>query len=189
MLRSEVMSLIAKIKVHRKFFGIIDGKDNTRAIEDEWYRILKDYSYDDVDNSLEKWLMNEKNIGQEPNAYYLTKYLLTIDEKENSRNTVIYCDVCMKPLIVFVKDRTIVNRIQADEHLRRCRSVRYLKQVYSKYIGREIDTETENELKNMSDKKFDETYYLILKKVYNKMQDESDKTLLKKVLDTRGVTI
>jgi len=32
MQRSEVMSLIAKIKVHRKFFGIVEGKDNTKAI-------------------------------------------------------------------------------------------------------------------------------------------------------------
>ena len=186
MRRSEVMSLIKKVKTHREFFGVRpNGEDITSLIEDEWARLFEDYDYTDIDEILERWLMNENNIGKVPDAFYLRKYALTTEDKKSSSGVAIYCEVCGKALNVHVREKKIVNRTEADEHMSRCRSVRYLKQLYRRYFDREIDEETETDLKQMSKEKFDTTYYLILEKAYKKMPESFDKQLLGNTLKTR----
>lgn len=181
MTRENTKQLIKKLFIYRSYLRNSNSEQILTDMTNEWFRVLANYDYADVDENLDDFFKEETT--KVPDPYQLIRGLKTIEQKNRRSNTYIYCDVCKKPLEVYVNGSKM-DRTEADSHMSRCRSVRYLKQIYPKYIGREIDKETEKDLKNMNQYKFDETYYLILKKVHEVMPEGFDKQLLTNVLET-----
>ena len=186
MTRQEVKDLLEIVFLYRPFYKqtLKDESDFKRCI-DEWEDKLKNYENEEVKNNLSEFLKdNESKI---PTPFDLTRELKTIEQKNRKGRTYIYCEVCHMPLEIYIDhERHKVDRKDADKHMDRCRSVRHLKLMYTKYLGREIPIDEEKNLKKMSEDKFDEVYYLILKKAYEKMPDNMEKHFTKMALESAG---
>ena len=185
MTRQETISLLDVIFVYRPFYKttLKDEEDFKRLI-DEWFSKLKDYEFKDVKDNLDSFLRN--NESRIPTPFDLNRGIRTINQK-NQKGIQIYCDVCHKPLDVYLnEDHTRIDRFDADNHIERCHSVRYLQHLYRKWWKKEIPLDEIQKLKEMNREKFYEIYYSILKKAYNLMDDGTEeKFLAGKVLEMR----
>ena len=68
----ELKEILTNIKAHYQNFAIYD------YVVKEWYKVLKDYEYDDVMESLVDHLTSD-NSNELPKAYQLIKYLIPKD--------------------------------------------------------------------------------------------------------------
>ena len=77
MTKEETKNLFRRIKSHYQEFSIDEFK------LDEWYKELKQYSYEDVTSRFELHLSSEEYGQLSPKLWFLKKGLRTIDEKKN----------------------------------------------------------------------------------------------------------
>lgn len=174
---NEMEMVLNRIRINRSKFDKDMGLTyKSDGIKKEWFRTLKDYDYQDVDSALTNWLKDENNKNFLPNVYELIKGCYTLEEKNNPRKFKCACMCCG----VYLPPNEL------KKHEDRCRSVSYLKRIYPKYMNRTIDDEVTEELMNMSEHSFNNTYYLILEKIYDLMPDCYDKELLENVLKTKN---
>jgi hypothetical protein len=154
---NQLDELFTKIRVHRPKFGkLLESQARYNQYRSEWYRILKDYDYQDVINNLEKWLSDSENKYFMPDVYVLIGDIYTISEKNKPMNFKIMCKHCKK---WFLYD-------ELRNHEDRCGSIEYVVYNYKKIFNKELSRET---LWNLNQEEFEEKYYssleLFLKKV------------------------
>ena len=185
MTRNETQELINLVSLYRpNYTNSFDDRQITSLIN-EWFSKLNEYDYADIKTNLNNFFRDESY--RTPTPYDLIKGTRTISQKNSKGQTFIYCDVCRKPLRVFIdKETNKMNRTEANAHIDRCHSIRYLTQLYKKYFMREILKEDIQNMKSMSRQEFDDVYYKILEKAYERMNNGEEKQLLKTVLETRN---
>lgn len=128
-----------RIKSHYQEFVIDDYKF------DEWYKELKNYDLEDVNQKLDQHLKSEEYYNQVPKLYFLTKYLTPINKKGIKKNIIVCCPICNRE----------VNFENFDNHYGRCSSIRFINLQSIKYKGTGIDI---NMYQQMTDEKFEEKY-------------------------------
>ena len=186
MTREETKGVLNIIFDFRPFYKNSFKESELSNLTNEWCKVLEPYELGDVKANLETFFLQETT--RIPTPYDLIKELRTIEQKNRKGRTYIYCEVCHKPLeIFFDRDNLNVERREADMHMERCRSVRHLQLMYTKYLGREILEDEVKRLRNMDNSKFDDIYYKVLKKAYEQMPDTLEKQLTAKVLESVGM--
>lgn len=161
MSRDEVIKLLDKIKAYRQKFEI------NEVVMDEWYNRLEPYDYEDVLAKLNEYLSDLTNQGKYPDPIYLTKFLKTRYQKENTKEPTIVCSYCLKP----------IKYLEYKAHSERCSSVEWLCDKSKHYFLKKLD---KKKLFEMDAVTFDKFYYEFSKKLYPRLPEGS---LQQKVLD------
>ena len=166
----ETKEIIQKIKIFRPFFQTGNSKSEERKFIEEWDKVLKDYSYEDVDKKVDEYFKDGNNIGKVPDPYYLVKYLNTETEKKSSDGLVVRCPICQKEM----------QACDFENHYGRCLSVSYICKRSKMYFGQTPDTE---KLYAMEQREFNRKYLEFLKKLYEKPIPEWEKMNLEKAFE------
>ena len=161
MTREEVKNLLNKIKIYRSYFGFefADSKERKDMFIDEWFNKLAPYDAEDIDKNLEKFLMDEENIGKNPDLYQLIKRTLKSKDKKIKGRIYSRCMFCGKEIDYVY-----------DKHEKRCRSVKYISRMCSKYLDKKVD---EEELYQMEERTFKKRYILTLEKLLPNVKEYS----------------
>lgn len=168
---NQLDELFTKIRVHRPKFGtLLESQSRYNQYRNEWYRILKNYDYQDVIESLERWLSDSENKYYLPDVYTLVNGLYTDEEKNRPMEFKIMCRYCKK---WFAYDGL-------KKHEDRCGSVEYIITNYKKLFNKELSRET---LWDLNEEEFEKRYYssleLFLKKVEpNSLEYKNIKNIL-----------
>lgn len=169
---NEVGNLLDKIKLYRPYFAGHLDKTGLSRLKQEWFDKLEPYDTKDINLELDDFFKNGDNLNKQPDLYQLIKNCKTINEKKNNSGLITSCKYCTRWF-----DMTEVH-----EHEDRCRSINYIKRLYSKFFsGREVPLK---ELYEMSNDEFDTNYYKILEIVLPKLPEE-EKERVKKLLEMR----
>lgn len=163
--RKQVDKLLNKIIAFRQSFNITDN------LFSEWCKILEPYSYEDVDKKLDEYFKDGDNFGRYPDAYYLTRYLKTEEEKSNTQEIKARCSICGKEMPYN----------DLEEHFDRCSSVDYVCTMSEKYMNKKLDKE---KLFALSKSEFDKKYWEFCLILYDKMPDGLLKHCLENALLT-----
>ena len=153
----ETNSFLKRIKQHYQDFII----DSTKV--EEWYKVLKDYSYEDVNKKLEEHLRSENFGNQIPKVYFLTKYLTKEKDKIKSKadSLLVRCSLCGK----------VIKYSEYQNHIDRCNSVEYLNLQSKKMFGKEIN---KDKYREMDDEQFDSIYNRVLEKILQTSNDKEE---------------
>lgn len=170
--RPEVIKLIDFITIHRPNFVSRLGDKIYKNMVTDWTRIMGHYDYDDIFNNLENFLKDERNYGKDPDAYQLIRGLLTIEDKKTNSLGRVACQFCGRWF----------NRLELHNHEDRCRSVKYLKKVYKKYLNSNLNVN--KELYEMNQEEFDKRYINTLEKALPRVTDILDKRGMTNVIET-----
>ena len=158
---NELDELFKKIRVHRPKFGnLLESQARYAQYRNEWYRILKDYDYQDVVDSLEKWLSDSDNKYFMPDVYVLINDLYTTSEKNKPMDFKVMCPHCKK-WFPYQDSKT---------HEDRCGSVEYIIKNYKKLFNKELFKET---LWNLSQEEFEQKYYSSLERFLEMVDPKS----------------
>ena len=161
----DTKEFMKRIKQHYQEFSV----DNYKI--DEWYRELKNYDLEDLDRKLEDHLKSEQWGQSIPKLYFLTKYLMTSEEKKSTKTFLVSCPNCQK----------VINYNNWDKHIERCNSVEYLNKQSIRFFGKEIDRD---KYMTMSDENFEEKYLMTLDLIKEKGNDEVEKKRIKNIKRT-----
>lgn len=172
MTRLEVKELIDIITIHRPYFVSRLGDNILNNMMKEWERIMGPYDFEDIKNNLETFLKNENNYGKDPDAYQLIRGLLTTEDKKTNSLGRVACQFCGRWF----------NRLELADHEDRCRSVKYLKKVYKKYLNSNLNVG--KELYEMNQEEFDKRYINTLEKALPRVTDILDKRGMTNVIET-----
>lgn len=136
----EVYKLLERVRVYYQHLSRSDD------LLDEWYKILKDYSANEVENTLNEYLSIEKNRSRIPMPQDLTQGLLTIQQKKKKFNSnySVRCNLCGKEMPL----------AHYNSHYDKCLSIMYLISVF-KQQGENVDYKT---FATLDDKKFNAIY-------------------------------
>lgn len=139
MTKQEVIHFMQKIKAYYDYFSMEDFKIN------EWYDKLKKYDLEDVYRKFDQHLNGELKDSP-PKLHYITRFLLTPEEKAKDRNDyIIDCNLCGK---------TMPLSYYNNHHYDRCSSIIYLINLF-KEKGQKVSYE---QLSELSDDKFNAIY-------------------------------
>lgn len=172
MTKLEVKELIDLIVIHRPFFKSRLGDSVYQDMLNEWTRIMGPYDFEDIRNNLENFLKDERNYGKDPDAYQLIRGLLTTEDKKTNSLGRVACQFCGRWF----------NRLELADHEDRCRSVKYLKRVYKKYLNSNLNVS--KELYEMNQEEFDKRYINTLEKALPRVTDILDKRGMTNVIET-----
>lgn len=156
----ETSALADKIKMYRPYFGGHLDKKGYKSLVREWNRVLEEYDFQDIDRQLDEFLSNGDNMDKLPDVYQLRKYCVKSRDKTENK-VFLQCTHCGK----------WKRQENWEHHMNRCRSVMYLRILYTRYFQKEIDIEP---LYKMSQEEFDEKYYTSMKLAYPLMQNDKD---------------
>lgn len=170
--RIEVIKLIDFITIHRPNFVSRLGDKIYKNMVTDWTRIMGLYDYDDIFNNLENFLKDERNYGKDPDAYQLIRGLLTTEDKKTNSLGRVACQFCGRWF----------NRLELHNHEDRCRSVKYLKKVYKKYLNSNLNVN--KELYEMNQEEFNKRYINTLEKALPRVTDILDKRGMTNVIET-----
>lgn len=151
----ETTKFMKRIKQHYQDFVI----DNYKI--EEWYKELKNYAYDDVNNKLEEHLKSQQFGNQIPKVYFLTKHLTKEKDKGKVEELIVRCSICGK--IIKYKD--------FQEHMDRCNSVEFINLQSKKLFSKEIDKQRYRE---MPDEDFDKIYNKLLEKILQTSKNKKE---------------
>lgn len=165
MTREESKQIVDKIQIYRQSFLI------TENVYREWYRILEPYDYYDVEKKLDDYFRDSDNFGKYPDAYYLTRFLKTSEEKKVFNEPHALCQICGRAILF--KDY--------EKHYEKCSSADYIVSMCERYLDKKISKE---KLMATDDETFKKYYYSTCYAIYNKMPDGFPKHLLGNVLLT-----
>lgn len=158
---TDTKRFLKKIKAYYSNFNIDDFD-----VVNEWIEVLKPYSEEDVLKEFQKHLNSEYG-NSIPKLHFLTKYLLTENQKQKRENTYEYyrCNIC----------GASVHKQDFKEHMERCDSVEYLDGLAQKIKGTGLD---KNVLRQMSKDKFLTFYWKCCNSAYERMEDGLEKKVL-----------
>lgn len=146
MVRNEFTTLLKRIKDIYTDFDVND---------EEWWNILKDYSYNEVINNLQNYNGNHAPI---------YKSLITGLKKEKKRPAVkIQCDIC-RELVTVADDWEVF-----ETHHRKCSKIDFIDRQSQKLRGEPIDKEKYYAL---SDEELDSIYRKVMD-MYLKTRDNA----------------
>ena len=165
MTRQESISIVDKIQVYRQSFLI------TNKVYEEWFKVLEPYDYEDVDNKLDDYFRDSENFGRYPDAYYITKYLKTTQQKKEESILYVKCQLCYKK----------VKYEDYSKHYERCSSADYLVEMAKRYFNQNLSKE---KMMEVTKEKFESCYWSFCKKLYEVMEEGFPKHLLENVLLT-----
>lgn len=112
--RLEVTKLLNRIKAHWNYFNVAE------YVVDEWLRLLRPYDSYDVNVKLDNYIEDSEK-DKPPTAKYMSSYLLTPEQKENSKKGILVdCNLC---------HRTMSFR-QYESHYGRCLTITSLVKIY-----------------------------------------------------------
>lgn len=129
-----------------------------------WLDVLQEYDIEDVKQSLDEAMAEDRFQRTPPQAQYIVRNLVKKYDKVNYKEQVVYCPICRRPL----------NQPQYDAHFDRCSSVDYILNQCKRF-----NTQcrySKKELYEMTNEDFEEYYVTILKYVMNHTTDISEKT-------------
>lgn len=150
MTKSEVINFMKKIKAYYDYFTIEDYKIG------EWYDKLKKYDLEDVYRKFDQHLVGELKDSP-PKLHYITKYLLTPEEKAQDRSDyIVDCNLCNQTMKLS----------KYNEHYDKCSSINYLLIIFKK---KNLEIKRE-ELEKLDNNKFNNIY-----EKYKNGADENDK--------------
>ena len=156
----ETTKFMKRIKQHYQDFVI----DNYKI--EEWYKELKNYTYDDVNKKLEEHLKSQQFGNQIPKVYFLTRYLTPEKEKIKNKasNLWVRCSLCGK----------VIKYLDFQTHMDRCNSVEFINLQSKKLFSKEIDKQRYRE---MPDEDFDKIYNKLLERILqtSKNKDEIER--------------
>ena len=162
----ETNKLMERIKQHYQEFIIDDYK-----IE-EWFKELSKYDSEDVNKKLDQHLRSEQYGQHIPKLFFLTKNLITTEEKEKHSEHIVFCQICRR-------------RMRFEEygtHIERCLSVDYLEKQFKKYNLQNFNKEA---LLKMTQVEFDRLYDKVLKYVQDKTKDETEKKRIEVIFKSK----
>lgn len=126
MTTTEVQRFIKKIKAYYPYFSL----DSEEAL-DEWFNKLKPYDKDDVIAKFEEHLNGERAL-EPPKLHFITRYLMTKEDKEKSKNDyIILCNICGREMSLTEYD---------TKHYDRCLMIKTLVQILRER-GEDVDYE------------------------------------------------
>lgn len=162
---AEVKQLVDKIKIHRPTFGGQFDKSGMDKLKLEWFKVLEEYDYPDVNKKLDDFLRDGDNFGRYPDVYYLIRYLKKHNEKSSLGDPNVRCQLCRK----------VIKYSEYQTHYERCSSVNYLYNMSLEYFNQELN---KDKLMSADKKTFDEYYWSFKKKLLPKIDDPRQKHLL-----------
>lgn len=165
--KKEVKIIIDKIKAFRQNFDV------SNLLIEEWTKILLPYRYQDVDKRLDEYFKENENTLKYPDAYYLTKYLRTEEEINNTQEVYVRCPICSK----------IMNDHKLHEHYERCSSIEYIERCGRKYLNKVF-----NRMKmwEMSKDKFEELYWKVCDETFKVIPECLEKHTLENAILTHN---
>lgn len=108
--RSESKQIISKIKAYYYYFTL-----EKESLE-EWYKKLELYDFEDVSRRIDEHLKGEDSK-EPPKLHYLTRNLLTKQQKKNSKDDqIVECNLCHRWMLLK----------EYDLHYDKCLSIQYL---------------------------------------------------------------
>ena len=140
---SRTKEVLENIKAHYQSFSI------TENVVKKWYKVLIDYEFTDVIESLVDHLESDE-YKEVPQVYRLVKYLKTEEEKQNQKESnmkyKICCNLCEKWM----------SMNEHEEHYGRCLDIEYLigasKKVGKPMTRRELSKLSQNQIQALYDK-------------------------------------
>lgn len=132
-----------------------------------WYEALKDYDKEDVYTRLTKHLNGEYQ-NKVPKLNYLTKGLLTPEQKQKSNNIKVRCIYCnynfpLEQISSHIARHTAIEYIKSREH--------YIDKIYN-----------ECKMMNATDDSFNKFYDSFLTELYCKLPNGKEKTRIEKLV-------
>ena len=144
---NQLDELFTKIRVHRPKFGtLLESQARYNQYRNEWYRVLKNYDYQDVVQNLEKWLSDSENKYFLPDVYSLVNGIYTTEEKNRPMDFKIMCRYCKKWFL----------NNELKTHESKCGSVEYIITNYKRLFNKDLSRET---LWELNDEEFERKYY------------------------------
>ena len=162
----ETSQLMERIKQHYQEFIIDDYK-----IE-EWFKELSKYDYSEVNNKLEQHLRSEQYGQNIPKLYFLTKNLLTLEEKESHSEHIVICPIC----------RQRMKFEGYNKHFERCSSVEFLETQAKRFELKNFD---KNNLRRMTEVEFDRIYDKVLQYIYRNSNDEEERKRIEVIFKSK----
>lgn len=160
----DVKTILKRIEVNypNKF-------ENDAYTQNEWYKELKNYDYEDVVEKLEQHFRTEQY--QPPKVYFLTKNLIKTADKNKQEEYVINCPLCGR----------VLKPEEYDAHYDRCLSVQYVLRQYRRFNI--PNPPTKKVLYQMEQYEFDERYKRLLMYVQKFSTNEDEKWVIDKILN------
>lgn len=157
MSENELLELLSTIKIHYSFFKV------DRDLERAWYKVMHNFSFEDVEKNLEIAMADVRFQKEPPTAYYLIQGLVPVHKKINFENRIVFCPICKRAL----------NQEEEKKHQERCSSVRYIITQYKKWSNKDLN---KHDLYEMSEEEFKKIYKKLLNYIYEHTKDEHEKT-------------
>lgn len=135
----EVYELLERVRVYYQNMSRAD------TVYEIWYNVLKNYSYQEVCEGLEKYVSFKENRKRIPTPYDLIDDISSIKQKAEATNDfVIDCNLCHKNMTLSEYNR----------HYSKCSSISYLLLIFKK-ANKNV---TRTELESLSDEDFEKVY-------------------------------
>ena len=146
--------------------------DNKPIIE-EWYKDLIKYDYEDVNNSLDRYMKYDNSI-YPPKRSVILRGLKTREQKDRENNLKTICPFCYRT----------VHMKEFNHHYGRCLDLEFIEKNVKKYLGKDIDYDKYYE---MSDEELEKQIIKISKIVYDKTTNDAMKNYIKKYLEGKKI--
>lgn len=155
----ETNLFLKRIKQYYNDFIIDDFK------VEEWYKQLKDYDVQDINNRLDKHLKSETYGDYPPKLNYIVMGLTKAKDKGVIKEYFVICNNCGETL----------NYNDYEEHYRKCSAVDYVIREIKKYSNKEV---TRKQLLDLDDKAFWNKYDALLELIKSRLPDNDGKKKL-----------
>lgn len=150
MTRNEFTTLFKRLQTEFSDFS---------ADYDEWYRVLSNYSYNDVLNNLKNYR------GNTPPIY--SQLIRNLKVEEKSDDWITCCDICGQKIKIYNNDMT-----EYEKHWRKCSKIDFIDRMCVRFRGHHVATTKYYE---MSDIELDSAYHQIMNfYLQNKDKDEEE---------------
>jgi hypothetical protein len=130
------------------------------------------YDYSEVNTKLDQHLRSEQYGQNIPKLYFLTKNLITLEEKENHSEHIVICPICRQRM-----------RFEGySKHFERCSSIEYLEIQAKKYDLKNFD---KSGLRKMTQVEFDRIYDKVLEFVYRNSEDAEERKRIEVIFKSK----
>lgn len=162
MKQSEVVDLIKMIDRVYKTDYAGDGD-----IVKDWYKVLKNYEFSDITNSLDYYMKNYTEYP--PKVYDLIKGYKTIESKKILETAKTRCMFCGE----------VIN-LNNTEHEDKCRSIEFIKSAVKRFKNEEIDVDR---YKRMDKQEFQKYYLASIKLVLNNSTNQKEVSMWRRLYE------
>ena len=122
--KQEIAKLFNRIKSHYNTFTTGDEK-----IE-EWYKFLKDYDCEEVNNELDKYISN--GYDNPPLVHHLNRNLIKKETLEEN-SWITCCDICGERITIYGNDME-----DYEKHWRKCSKIDFIDRMCVRFKGHHV---------------------------------------------------